>query len=580
MSRDFSYAAAKTPLDIPSLAKTTKNKVLRERLHTAIDDGWDCRIVTNADLLAVTQGCWFSQEHADKATSFIEKYVRHVTGAHAGKPFLLLDWQRFDLEALFGWIKVNELDPDGEFVRRFRRAYIEIPKKNGKTTMAAALGLYLLIGDGENNPQVFTAATTRAQAGLCFKTAMRMARESPDIAENVRVMESTHKIKCLINGGEMHTMSSEAGNEEGVDASGMIIDELHAHKSRTLYDCLRYAGQARSQPLTVVITTAGVYNPQSIGWEVHKQAIDIIEGNSEDTSLFARVYCADISDDLSDEATWTKANPSLTKSFRVSDFRDSYNEAIQYPDKWNNFCRYLLNIWSNAVDCWLPIEPILSSVDQNVKQEILYKKNSKVDCTVVGIDLATTRDLGAVVLLQRLRDGTYRQKEWYFAPSEQMEVASGNSNRDLYKQWSQDEHLISCPGPVIDYRAIYDLILRIDKEVCTLDMIGVDPWNATQLITDLTDVFGKKYVHSVRQGYVTMSPTMKQFENILLQDRWRHPGNPITAYCFNNCGKKDDGRGNIMPYKVAVENKIDGVSATLTALNCTMYLDNVFGDAE
>ena len=570
----FSYARATTLLDTKEIINGP-SCTLKKRLLTARKDGWLSRVTTKADLKAVEAGCWYSQTHADRVIYFIENYIYHVTGEQAGKLFKLLDWQRYDLETIFGWIKPNELNPEGPFVRRFRRAYIEIPKKNGKTTLAAAIALYLLIGDNEQNPQVFTAATTRSQAGLCFKTAVRMAKESHVIFPNVRILESTHRIKCHLNGGEMQTMSSEAGNEEGVDASGMIIDELHAHKTRKLYDCLRYAGRARAQPLTVVIRTAGVYDPQSIGWEVHKQAKDVIDGASEDISLMARVYCADIeTEDLSSSKVWEKANPSLGKSFRISDFRDDYNEALKYPDKWNNFCRYLLNIWANTVEAWIPIEPILTHVDKGLL-ETSFKRDGSVDCTVVGIDLASTRDMGAVVLLQRLKNGTYRQKEWYFVPEGQTTPACNNSNRDMYRQWVQDGYLTATPGDVINYRSIFDLIRQIDKECC-IDLICVDPWNATQLITDLTEDFGKRYVHKVRQGYVTMSPTMKQFEIILFSDQWKHSGNPITTYCFSNCGKKDDGKGNIMPIKIANENKIDGVSATLTALNGAMYLDNLY----
>ena len=572
---DFSYSRSSIKIDVKKLIKDPQYAHIKSRLQVALAEGWDNRIVTKADVKALEEGCWYSQERADKIINFIQTYVYHTTGTFAKSQFILLPWQKFDIECIFGWIKENELNPSGEFVRRFRRAYIEIPKKNGKTTLAAAIGLYLLMADGENNPLVFTAATTRNQAGLCFQTMRGMVKLSDDLKQNSRVYEATNKIKCLYNDGSVQTLSSEAGNEEGHDASGMIIDELHAHKNRKLYDCLRYAGRARNQPLTVVITTSGVYDPTSIGWEVHKQAESIINGSSEDISMFARIYCADMkNDDLSKPETWCKANPSLGLSLKIGDFQDDYNEAVEYPDKWLNFCRYSLNIWSNTVGCWIPREYVDEAVDPTITIESFTKKE-ETDCSVIGIDLASSRDMGAVVFLQRMRDGTFHQKEWYFVPEDRLTAASKNPNRDIYQQWANDGFLITTPGKTINYRRIYDTIVEIDKTVCTFDMIGVDPWNATQLITDLKEDFGKQYVHSVRQGYVTMSPTMKQFEILLFSGKWKHSGNPITAYCFNNCAKKDDGRGNIIPIKSAEEHKIDGVSATLTALNCTMYLDDL-----
>lgn len=302
---------------------------------------------TDADADAVlNHGCWFDVKAGEKVVSFFAKYLRHSKGKWAGKPFILLDWQRDDLiMPLFGWKR-----QDG--FRRFQRAYIEIPKKNGKSCLCSGLALYFLTYDGENGAEVYCAADSRDQAGIVYNEARAMIDASPQLRRRLKPIDSKSKIIYQKTRSFYRALSREAGVSQGINASGFIFDELHTQKSRELWDSIEYSGEARDQPMLISITTAGS-DQETICWEEHEHAMAVINEREFDHSYFALIYAAGPDDDWQDEATWFKANPSLGVTIALDKFREKVERAKCQPRKLNAFLRYRLNRWTQQETAWL-----------------------------------------------------------------------------------------------------------------------------------------------------------------------------------------------------------------------------------
>lgn len=323
-------------------------------------------IRTWSDVEAVLGGCWFDVEKAEHAVAFF-KLLRHSKGKFAGRPFVLLPWQKFDvIMPLFGWQRLTE---DGRAVRRFTHAYIEIPKKNGKSTLAAGISLYLLVADGEQGAEIYNVAAAIDQAKIVFKEALRMARACPYFKGRLTYRESLKNIEYRRGNSEYVVISSDAATSEGKNISGLIFDELHAQKDRDLFDALVYGGEAREQPLFASITTAGKYDPLSIGWEQHEYARRVLAGEpgpGEDTSFFG--YIRGVSEEVSTtEGTevhgkegkaeswlepywWYRSNPGLGVTLDFEKFAQGVAVAREVASKQNSFKRYRLNIWVHAAE--------------------------------------------------------------------------------------------------------------------------------------------------------------------------------------------------------------------------------------
>lgn len=316
--------------------------------------------LNESDKAAIELGChWDGNNEAEppsavRVRTFFENFLRHSKGQFAGVPFTFLDWQ-WDkvIRPLFGWKR-----KDG--TRRFRKGYIEVPKKNGKSSLCSGLSLYLLVGDNEPGAEVYNAAADIAQASIVFGEAANMVEASPALKSRMEVVRSKKQINCPSTRSWYKALSADVKTKEGLNIHGLIFDELHAQPTREMWDTLTYGGAARRQPLFLSITTAG-YDRDSICWEQHEYARGVLEGRIVDPWFFPLIYAADESDDWTSPDTWRKANPSLnvregeSPTMDISDFEAACREAQQSPAKQNSFRRYRLNQWTEQDVRWLDL---------------------------------------------------------------------------------------------------------------------------------------------------------------------------------------------------------------------------------
>jgi phage terminase large subunit-like protein len=299
---------------------------LKELRGIARDEGWDEWIRSEGDERAVLAGCWFDREAGERVCDFFERFLVHTKGEWAGKPFALFDWQKKDLVMpLFGWRRRN-----GE--RRFRKAYVEVPKKNGKSGLCSGIALYLLMADGEPGAEVYSAAADRDQAAIVYGESEKMVLKSPSLQKHLRVVASRKTIIYQRTLSYFRCLSADVPTKEGLNIHGLIFDELHAQRNRELFDTLQYGGAARRQPLLVSITTAG-FDRNSICWEQHDYADKILRGVVDDPSFFPLIYAAGEEDDWTDPVVWRKANPSFGLTIREDAFAEEAREAQEKPSQ-------------------------------------------------------------------------------------------------------------------------------------------------------------------------------------------------------------------------------------------------------
>lgn len=515
-------------------------------------------IRTDADKRAVKDGCHFDEAAALKVRKFFREILRHSKGTDfSGKPFDLLDWQWEEfIGPLFGWKR-----KDG--TRRYRRASIWISKKNGKSTLCSGLVLFGLIADGEPGAEIYGAAADRNQAGIVFNEAASMVYQSPELKSRLQVIESTKRI-VFPQTRSFYTVLSKDARKTGHGVNGhlMVIDELHV-VNQELYDTLRYAGAARKQPLLIEISTAG-NDKESLGYDRYLYAKSVHEGRAEDDQLLTYIAEADLNDVWADEKQWRKANPSLGHTITLESFRADWKEASQGSTAAkSNFCQLRLNIWQDAVHAWLDMEK-WDACNEPIDLEAL-----KGQPCYVGLDLASTTDTACMVLLFPQEESKYSVLLFCWVPEEACRRRE-RKNKTLLDNWARDGHVDKTSGDVIDYSAIHAKINEL-ADVYDMRVIGVDPWNATHLATQLmADGFT---VENVRQGYSSMSAPAKELEGLVLQGRLRHGGNPVLRWMAGNVSAEIDPAGNIKPSKKTSSEKIDGIVALIMALGLAMQAE-------
>jgi phage terminase large subunit-like protein len=484
---------------------------------------------------------------AQKVYDFFETVLRHSKGQHAGKPFKLLEWQRYVLGELFG-----RLTPDGQ--RQYRVGYIELPKKMGKSTTLAGVALYMLLADNEPGAEVYGAACDREQAGIIYREAASMVRASPGLSRHLEVIDSRKTIVHKASNSFYRVLSADAFRAEGLNIHALLFDELHAQRDRRLWDALRYGGAARRQPLLLSITTAG-FDRKSICWEQHAYAERCIADPSVDQAFFGCIYAAAPDDDWKDSKTWHKANPSLGETITVESFAADAREAEQSPSKLNSFLRYRLNVWTTQDVRWL-------SPDSWAKCGGPLRDDLEGREWFAGLDLAATTDLSALVLVSQADDGTFDVLPFFWVPEQN---AAERTLRDKvdYVGWIRDGHIKATDGNVTDYDVIRRDIGEIAKKY-NIRQIAIDRWNSTQLSTQL-QADGLNVV-GFGQGVASLSSPSKQLENLVLSERIRHGSHPTLNWMAANVAVQVDHQGNIKPSKAKSTERIDGIVSLVMGL--------------
>jgi phage terminase large subunit-like protein len=501
-------------------------------------------------------GLWFEAEAGDFAVRWIEKYCRHHKGEWAGQLFILGEWQRWNVRELFGWKR-----PDG--TRRYRRAWWETPRKNGKTQIAGGIGLHLLVGDNEPGAEVYTTATRKEQAWICHEAARQMVRRSPELREIVKVPKNKlANLTCESLGSFMAILTADHGSLDGPMPHGDIRDEVHAWTAHELAEVLDTASGSRRQPLTLEITTAGVYDPEGVGTQHHEYAVDVLEGRIEDDSLFAFIAAAEEGDDPWDPATWWKANPNLGVSIKLDYMQDQARRARASASALNGFLTKLLDHWTNQQTAWLDSQRWAEAEDDGLTERDL----EGMEC-VGGLDLSTRRDLTAFVLVFQLPDGGIVLVCRFWLPRSQIDDEARKSRR-FYREWAERGWLIACEGDNVDYEAVEAEVNALGQRF-RIREIGYDPANANMLAGKLSAA-GFTMIER-RQGPLTLSEPSKYLESEIYSRRVCATGapggpNPIMRWMVGNAVARRNVNGDIRPDKEKARGKIDGISASVTAL--------------
>lgn len=490
------------------------------------------------------RGLKFSKDKANYCLKFFE-FLKHSKGEWAGTSFVLEAWQKFILSVQFGWIREDGL-------RRFRTAYTELPRKNGKSTKSAGKGLFLLIADGEPGAEVVTAATKRDQAKIIFEEAKRMVRASSFLNSRIHICRDNMSIAKTAS--KFEPLGADADTLDGLNLHGALIDELHAHKTRGVYDILDTATASRRQPMIDIITTAG-YDRHSVCYELHDYSKKILEGIIENDAFFAFIASADAEDDWKEPITWQKANPNLGVSVKLDDIRSKAQKARELPSYENTFKRLHLNIWTEQSVRWLSMEE-WDACQGSVEVDDLQGS----ECWG-GLDLSSTTDISAFSLVFKAGN-TIKTAGFYFVPEEN---ARKRAERDRvpYDVWINQNYMVATPGNVVDYDFIRAQINKLG-EVFRIREVAIDRWNATQLAVQL-EQDGLK-VTPFGQGFASMSAPTKELEKLILSRQFEHDGNPVLRWMASNVTVKTDPAGNIKPAKDVSTGRIDGIVSLIMAI--------------
>jgi len=457
----------------------------------------------------------------------------------------LRPWQQQFLRPLFGTVR-----PNGR--RQYRTCYVEIPRKQGKSELAAAIALYMLIGDGEQGAEVYSAAVDRDQASLVFNVAAQMVRNDTVLSKRLEIIDSRRRIYDPVTNSIYVAIPAEAAGRHGYNASAVIYDEIHAAPNRDLYDVLTTSTGARAQPLFFVITTAG-WDRTSICWELHQYAERVRDGIIDDPSFLPVLYSAPLDADWTDPEVWKSVNPALGDFRSMEEFEIAAKRAIEVPGQQNAFRRLYLCQWTESAARWLPMD----AWDQcgGATQADAY-----AEC-YAGLDLASTTDITALVLWFPHRDGTVDIVPYFWVPEEGVRE---RARRDgvPYDEWARRGLIFTTPGNITDYDQIREFIRGL-AERYRIREIAYDRWNATQLITQLQED-GANCV-PVGQGYASLSAPAKEFEALVLGRRIRHGGNPVLRWMAANVAIEGDAAGNIKPSKSKSTERIDGIVSAIMA---------------
>ncbi|MDD4986473.1 MAG: terminase large subunit [Dehalococcoidales bacterium] len=486
---------------------------------------------------------------AERAVSFIS-LLKHSQGEFASQPFHLMDWQRERIiEPLFG-----SLNKDG--TRQYRTCYVEIPRKNGKTELGAAVGLYLLYADDEPGAQIYSAAGDRQQASLIYNAAVPMVRQAPALTKRSRIIESQKRISVYSTNSYYQVLSSESYSKHGINAHGVLFDELHTQPDSDLWDVLTTSQGSRRQPLIFVMTTAG-YDRNSIAYKIHDYALKVQNGIIDDPTFLPVIYGAPEDADWTDEDVWRACNPALGEFRSMEEMRMFCKQAQEIPIKEMAFRRLYLNQWVNSAERWLPMDK-WDECNEPVNPDSLKGR----PC-YAGLDLSSTTDLTALALVFPDGSGSYDILMHFWIPKD---TAAEKEHRDRvpYQLWERQGYITLTDGNVIDYKYILQTLIEYRKKY-DIREIAFDRWGATKLSQDLTD--NDFLMVPFGQGFASMSAPTKELMNLVLGRKIRHGNNPVLRWNADNLVVNQDPAGNLKPDKAKATQKIDGMVAVIMAID-------------
>jgi len=496
------------------------------------------------------RGLHFEHKAGMKAISFFS-FLKHSKGEWAGQQFKLEPWQQAIIYIVFGWKR-----KDG--TRRFRYTYIEVAKKNGKTAIAAGVALNMFVADGEEGAEVYTAATSRGQAKICFNAAKAMVQKSPDLKKRIEVYQ--HNMHILSTFSKMEPLSKDSEKQEGFNPSCSIVDEFHIHKNTELYDGIKSALGARSQPLVWVITTAGFKKTYPC-FRMRESMIKLLRGIQKQDNTFTIIYTLDENDAWDNEKNWVKANPNLGVSVDLDYLREECQDAKNKGGTYEvNFKTKNLNMWVDAESVW-------------IKDAVWMKGADEVDADqlegrpcFLGLDISEKYDISALMAFfpPQKAGEKFKVLRYFWIPEEKVEEKKDHVD---YYLWASQGYVEIIPGNVVDDDIIIDKIMEI-SHIYEVMHLGYDEWNSKKLIVDL----GKagfpvdEKASKVTQYLSVLGEPTKKLEELARTEKLAHGGDPILRWMISNVVLKHDSSGNYRIDKGKSNEKIDGVSALVNAI--------------
>ena len=504
----------------------------------------------------------FDESKAQRVLDFFG-LLKHTKGSFHGEPFELLPWQRKFLSDVFGTIRDDGL-------RQYTKAYLEIPKKNGKSEVGAGLALNMLCNDDEIKAEVYSCASDRSQASIVFDVAADMVDQNRALKKVIKVIPSTKRMVYLPTGSIYQVLSSDVASKHGYNVSACIFDELHTQPNRALYDVMtKYSGDARLQPLFFFLTTAGT-DRNSICWEVHQHALDIMEGRKVDPYFYPVVYSLPEKEDWTKEENWFKSNPSLGHTIPLAKVREAFAEASQSAADENIFRQLRLNQWVKSSVRWMDMGAWdVCGVDP-------------VDATALegrecyaGLDMSSTSDLTTIVLVfpPIEDDEPYKVLPFFWLPEDTLSLRVRRDHVP-YDTWEKDGFLKTTEGNVVHYGFIEAFIEKLGERF-NIREIAFDRWNATQMSQNLEDM-GFTMV-AFGQGFRDMSPPTKELMRLVLSQQLAHGGHPVLRWNVDNVFIRTDPAGNQKIDKSKSTEKVDGAVALVMALARAIIQDDQSG---
>ena len=464
-----------------------------------------------------------------------------------------ITWMPWQLEIMTSIM--CDFDENGN--RLIREAYIEICRKNGKTTMLAALCLYQLFCCDDMGQEIYSIANSRDQAGVLFQMMASMIRSNPALLKRCRISDSKKAIARPDTDSFYKALSSDASTAHGLNPSFVVADEVHEMKSRELFDTMKSGMGARAAATLVTITTAGDRPIDgNLCWDLHVYAKKLIEGSVENPHYFAAIFAADEDDDIFSEDVWKRANPALGYHRNIEEFREYARLAREIPSVERSFRRLYLGQWLSADESWVSFQSWLAS-EGDVDREALKGRKC-----YAGLDLSSTTDITALVLVfPEVGEERFRCLPFFWIPQSKMFDRKDGVD---YFAWEQQGLINVCPGEVIDYNYVIREIERLNEEY-NIQEIAYDRWGASKLRIDLEER-GFTMVE-FGQGYASMSPPMKELVRLVLEKKMEHGGNPILNWMAQNMVAEVDASENMKPSKKLSTNRIDGMVALIMGLD-------------
>ena len=506
----------------------------------------------------MAKGSRYDKDAADFAVAFIEQLC-HTKGTWWKQKFELIDWQERIIRDLFGVVKKNGY-------RQFNTAYIEIGKKNGKSELAAAVALLLCCGDGEERAEIYGCAADRQQAGIVFDVAADMVRMCPSLNKRVKILASQKRLVYEPTHSFYQVLSAEAYSKHGFNIHGVVFDELHSQPNRKLFDVMtKGSGDARMQPLYFLITTAG-NDTNSICYEVHQKAKDILEGRKIDPTFYPVIYGAEPDEDWTSPAVWKKVNPSLGITIGIDKVEAACNSARQNPAEENAFRQLRLNQWVKQSIRWMQMEK-WDACAFPVNEEALAKR-----ICYGGLDLSSTTDITAFALVfpPLDEDDKYQVLPYFWLPEETVDLRVRRDHVP-YDVWQNQGLIMTTEGNVVHYAYIENFIDELGKRY-NIREIAFDRWGAVQMVQNLENM-GFTVV-PFGQGFKDMSPPTKELMKLVLEKKLAHGGHPVLRWNMDNIFIRTDPSGNIKADKEKSTEKIDGAIALIMALDRAVRCGN------